>query len=94
MIIRIMGEGQFDVSDVESSALQGFDDEVERAFESGDDAAVRQALTDLHTFIIEKATPVADDYLGASDVVVPSADATLEDIRELLNGDGFIPNGD
>ena len=52
MIIRIMGEGQFDVSDVESSALQGFDDEVERAFESGDDAAVRQALTDLHTFII------------------------------------------
>lgn len=92
MIIRIMGEGQFDVSDVETAALQKFDDRVEHAVDSGDDAAVRTALTDLHTFITTKGAPVADDFLGASDIVVPAADATLEDIQALLRGDGFIPN--
>lgn len=92
MIIRIMGEGQFDLSDVEQSVLQGFDDEVERAVEQGDETTVRDALKRLHDFITSKGSAVPDDYLGSSDVLVPGEDATLEEIREMLNGDGFIPN--
>lgn len=92
MIIRIMGEGQFDLSDVEQTVLQGFDDEVERAVEVGDESSVRDALHRLHDFITTKGAAVPDDYLGPSDVLVPGEDSTLEEIRELLNGDGFIPN--
>lgn len=92
MIIRILGEGQFDVSDLEQSTLQSFDDEVERAVESSEEVAVRDALHRLHDFILSKGTPMPDDFLGASDVVVPSEDSTLDEIKEMLNGDGFIPN--
>ena len=93
MIIRIMGEGQFDLSDVEQTTLQSFDDEVERAVDVGDETTVRDALHRLHDFITSKGAPVADDYLGASDVLVPGEDATVEEIREMLSGEGFIPNG-
>lgn len=92
MIIRIMGEGQFDLSDVEQSTLQSFDDEVERAVEVGDESTVRDSLRRLHDFITSKGARVADDYLGASDILVPGEDATLAEIHEMLSGEGFIPN--
>ncbi|GAA2092739.1 MULTISPECIES: PspA-associated protein PspAA [Brevibacterium] len=93
MIIRILGEGQFDLTDVDEAALQSYDDEVEKAFEAGDENAVHTALTQLHDFITAHGSPVADDFLGASDVVVPGTDATIAEIQELLSGEGFVPNG-
>ena len=37
MIVRILGEGQYDLSDEAVSALNDLDAEVERAVEDGDD---------------------------------------------------------
>ena len=92
MIVRIMGEGQFNVADVDSETLQTFDNQVEAAMESGDDAQVVAALEQLRTFIAEHGKPVEDDYLGPSDFVIPFADAHLDEIKELLTGEGFIPD--
>ncbi|WAL40038.1 hypothetical protein BRM1_12510 [Brevibacterium sp. BRM-1] len=92
MIVRIMGEGQFDCGDVNDEALQRYDNEVEAAVDSGDDDAVREALARLRAFVFESAEPVADDYLGPSDFVIPFADAHIAQIKELLTGEGFIPD--
>ena len=39
-------------------------------------------------------TPVPDDELPDSDLILPDADATLEEVRELLSGsdEGLVPN--
>lgn len=92
MIIRIMGEGQFDVADVDQKLLQSYDNQVEHAVEAGDEAEARAALRGLHDYVIDQGKPVSDDYLGTSDVVVPFVDATLQEIAELLTGEGFIPD--
>ncbi|GAA0035369.1 MULTISPECIES: PspA-associated protein PspAA [Brevibacterium] len=92
MIIRIMGEGQFDVADVDQELLQKYDNQVEHAVESGDADEARTALSALHDYVVANGTPVSDDFLGTSDVVVPFVDATLEEISELLTGEGFIPD--
>ena len=92
MIVRIMGEGQFDVADVEQDALQDYDDKVEHAVQAGDEEQTSTALRDLRSFILSHGSPVADDFLGVSDNVVPFADASLEDIRKLLDGSGLIPD--
>ncbi|WP_349828298.1 PspA-associated protein PspAA [Brevibacterium litoralis] len=91
MIVRIMGEGQFDVADVEQDTLQKYDDEVETAVEGGDSEHVHSALVALREFVLTHAKPVPDDYLGASDIVVPYPDAEIAEITELLTGEGFIP---
>jgi methylaspartate ammonia-lyase len=92
VIIRIMGEGQFDVANVDQNLLQKYDNQVEDAVNAGNEEAVRSALTALHEYVTANGSPVADDYLGSSDVVIPYVDATLADISELLTGEGFIPD--
>lgn len=91
MIVRIMGEGQYDVADVEQDTLQKYDDEVEQAVASGDSEHVHSALTALREFVLSHAEPVADDFLGGSDIVIPYPDAEISEITELLTGEGFIP---
>jgi hypothetical protein len=36
-------------------------------------------------------TPLADDTLEDSDLILPPADATIDEVRELLSDDGLIP---
>ena len=92
MIIRIMGEGQFDVNNVDQDLLQKYDNQVEDAVNAGNEEAARTALNALHDYVTTAGKPVADDYLGSSDVVIPFVDATLAEISELLTGEGFIPD--
>ena len=68
------------------------DDLVEAAVEAGDADHVHRALEALRGYIFDHAQPVADDYLGGSDIVIPYPDAEIEDIRRLLTGDGLIPD--
>lgn len=92
MIIRIMGEGQFDVLNVDQNLLQKYYNQVEDAVNAGNEEAARTALSALHDYVTSNGQPVADDYLGSSDVVIPFVDATLAEIAELLTGEGFIPD--
>jgi hypothetical protein len=32
-----------------------------------------------------------DDHLGPSELILPGADATLDEVRKLLHDDGLIP---
>lgn len=92
MIIRIMGEGQYDVADVDQNLMQKYDNQVEDAVKIGNEEAARNALLALHDYVVENGKPVSDDYLGSSEAVVPFVDATLQEITELLTGEGFIPD--
>ena len=92
MIIRIMGEGQFDVNNVDQDLLQKYDNQVEDAVNAGNEEDVVTALSALHEYVKANGQAVADDYLGSSDAVIPYADATLDEISELLTGEGFIPD--
>ncbi|GAB3556987.1 PspA-associated protein PspAA [Spelaeicoccus albus] len=91
MIIRILGEGQFDVPDDELGEVQAYDERLEAAVAAGDAEGTRVALTTLRERLLKAGTAVADDYLGASDIVVPYPDAGVDEVRELLNDDGLIP---
>lgn len=92
MIVRILGEGQFNVAEVEQDRLQGFDEDIETAVEAKDEAGLHDALLALRSFIVEHGSPVGDDFLGKSDIVVPYPDADIADIEALLTDDGLIPD--
>lgn len=92
MIVRILGEGQFNVAEVEQDRLQAFDQDIEAAVEAKDEATVHSALLALREFIVEHGAPVGDDFLGKSDIVVPYPDADIADIEALLTDDGLIPD--
>ncbi|MFJ4090315.1 hypothetical protein ACIPYS_01925 [Kitasatospora sp. NPDC089913] len=93
MIMRVMGEGQFQVGEAHLNRLNELDDELLTALESGDEEHFRRALAELLGAVREFGTPLADDSLEPSDLILPDSEATIEDVREMLRaeGDGLIP---
>lgn len=91
MIVRILGEGQLEVADDELDLLNELDRAVESAVESGDDAAFATSLTALLDGVRRSGSPVPDDCLDDSDLILPPSDSTIEEVRQLLAGDGLIP---
>ncbi|MDT0201159.1 PspA-associated protein PspAA [Nocardioides sp. AE5] len=91
MIVRILGEGQFDVADSANDRLNRLDEAVEAAVESGDETAFRAALGELLEVVRNIGSPHDAEGLETSDVVLPPADATIDEVRDMLNDDGLIP---
>ncbi|MDQ4129828.1 MAG: hypothetical protein M3133_02365 [Actinomycetota bacterium] len=91
MILRIMAEGQFEMSDEAIDQLNELDEQLVSAVASGDEESFRRALVALHDRILELGHPLPPDHLGPSDLVLPPADATLVEVRGLLGDEGLIP---
>ena len=91
MIVRILGEGQFEVADAELPRLNELDAAVEAEIDAGNEDAFRARLGELLDGVREVGAPLADESLEDSDLILPPADATLEEVREMLADDGLIP---
>jgi len=91
VIVRILTEGQFDVSEDQIDRLNELDSAVEKAVESGDTTVFSQSLDALLHAVRTAGEPVAADLLHDSDLILPPSDATIEEVRELLGDDGLIP---
>jgi len=91
MIVRILSEGQYDVPDAEIDRLNELDAAVESAVAADDEAAFRPALAALLDGVRTAGTPHPDDDFVESDLILPPADAALEEVREMLADDGLIP---
>lgn len=94
MIVRILGEGQWRMDDAALGGLNTLDDAVETAVKEGDQPALAAALRNLHDKVRAVGQPVSDDELADSDLILPDADASIDEVRALLNesDEGLIPN--
>ena len=93
MIVRVMGEGQYQVDDAHADLLNSLDSGLERAVESGDESAFRSALGDLLVQVRAVGERLPDDSLEPSDALLPAEDSTLDEVRDLLSesSEGLIP---
>jgi hypothetical protein len=91
VIVRIMGEGQYDLADGHVDALNHLDGRIEKAVEDGDEESFRAGLDELLAAIRVAGRQLPDDALLDSDLMLPPADATLEEVRDLLGDEGLIP---
>jgi hypothetical protein len=91
MIVRILGEGQYDVSDSALDRLNALDAALEAAVEADDEAAFTTALTALLDGVRTAGVPRDADSLNQSDLILPPADSSIAEVRDLLDDDGLIP---
>ncbi|HLV72560.1 MAG TPA: hypothetical protein VKY91_07205 [Vulgatibacteraceae bacterium] len=87
-----MGEGQLDVAEEDLSSLNALDDELESAIESGDETAFRSALHALLENVRKVGKPLPPDSLEPSDLILPPADAHIDEVRSMLGDEGLIPD--
>ncbi|WP_329133527.1 PspA-associated protein PspAA [Streptomyces sp. NBC_00670] len=91
MIVRIMGEGQVKLDDSRFAELNKLDDDLLAEVEGGDEAGFRRTLTALLDEVRRLGEPLPADSLEPSELILPSPEATLEEVREMLSDDGLLP---
>ncbi len=91
MIVRIMGEGQVRLDNAHFTELNKLDDELLAEMESGDEEGFRRTLGALLEAVRGLGASLPDESLEPSELILPAPDATLEEVREMLSGDGLIP---
>jgi PspA-Associated protein len=91
VIVRILGEGQYDVDGDTLTTLNELDAAVEAAISAGDEQAFAAALGALLGAVRAEGTVHDVMSLDESEAILPPADASLEEVRAMLAGDGLIP---
>lgn len=91
MIVRIMGEGQLELADSHVAELNTLDDELLVEMERGDQGGFRRTLSALLDAVRSRGEPLPNDSLEPSQLILPGPEATLEEVKEMLQDDGLIP---
>jgi len=92
MIVRLMGEGQYRVDDSLLERLNELDDRATAAVEAGDEPTLDGALDEMFELVKSEGEALADDEISTSDFLIPPSDLTLEETKQLLSHEGFIPD--
>jgi hypothetical protein len=92
VIVRVMGEGQFEIDDEVAKGLNELDEQAEQALEAGDTEQLADLLERMAEAVRTNGARVPDEDLTPSEGIVPPADLTLEEAKELFEGEGLIPD--
>jgi hypothetical protein len=92
VIVRVLGEGQFEVDDEVAKGLNDLDEQAERALGAGDQKQYSELLGRMSEAVRTNGTRLPDEDLSASEGIIPPDDLTLDEARELFEGDGLIPD--
>ncbi len=91
MIIRVLNERQYDVPDAELGRLNALDTRLQAAAAAGDRGAFDRAFADLLDAVRAAGSPVPDETLTTSELVLPEEGTSLAEVGVLLGDDGLIP---
>lgn len=90
MIVRIQGEGQYELDDDAVHRLHEMDSELFAAIEGEDEQAFHQALGHAIDFVETNGTCVADERIVPSDIILPPSDISLDEARRLFTDEGLM----
>ena len=92
-IVRIMGHGQFTVDGRTLKKLNELDNAIVELVkqERSDDAEFRRKLTELSDMVVRNSRPLDPKAIIQSDIILPSADLSIDEAKRLFKGEGVIP---
>ena len=91
MIVRIAGEGQFELPEDVAAKLNELDNEAVAAVEAGDEARFHELFDQMLAIVSDGGAEVSDDEIVVSQVIIPPRDLTFEEAKAEFTGEGLIP---
>jgi hypothetical protein len=92
VIVRIASEGQFKMPDDQVERLNELDNAAVAAVENGNEGEFQDLWGKMLELVRSSGTPVDDDELVGSDVILPPADTTFAEAAAEFTGEGLIPD--
>jgi len=74
VIVRVLGEGQFEVDDEVAKGLNDLDDQAERALEAGDESQLSELLVRMAEAVRTNGTRLPEEDLSPSEAIIPPED--------------------
>jgi hypothetical protein len=92
VIVRVMGEGQYEVDAEVAKGLNELDEQAGQALQEGDEKRLAELLRRMAEAVRMNGARLPDEDLSPSEAIVPPDDLSLEEARELFEGEGLIPD--
>jgi hypothetical protein len=92
VIARIATESQYRLDDEAAASLNDLDNEVVAAVDSGDEDRFHEVFEQMLDLVRREGTPLGDDELEESDVILPPPDISFVEARSEFTGEGLIPD--
>ncbi len=92
MIVRISGEGQFNLPDEDAGRLNELDNRAVSAVESGDETGFRELWNQMLELVAADGNALDDDELVESDVILPPRDISFAEAQAEFTGEGLVPD--
>ena len=92
-IVRIMGHGQYTVDNRTLKKLNDIDNTIVElvSTERSDDTEFKKKLTELNNMVVENGKTLDPHEIIKSDIILPSADLSIDEAKKLFRGEGVIP---
>lgn len=90
MIIRVLGEGQYEVSSCLLDQLNEIDNRIVDHVSQGRQKEFREDLAKLISTVKENGKPLDPKEIVKSEVIVPPKDLTFEEAKSVFKGYGLI----
>jgi hypothetical protein len=90
LIIRIMGEGQYRAPEALCNELNQIDNRIVDLVEEGKAEEFQKELAKLISEIKKNGEPVEAEEITESDIIVPPADLSLEEAKDIFKGSGIF----
>lgn len=92
MIVRLSGEGQFNLPDEDAERLNQLDNDAVAAVEAGDEGAFHKLWAQMLELVETDGSPVGEEDLLESDVILPPRDVSFAEAQGEFTGEGLIPD--
>lgn len=89
MIVRITGEGLYEIEPSLVDQLFALDVSLDAAVGSGSESAFNSALVAIIRIVRDQGQNVEDGLVPSADLVLPHPSATLQEWRILLDSEAF-----
>lgn len=92
-IVRIMGQGQFSVDTKTLKKLSDIDTTIVELVrtERSDDSEFKKRLTEMNDVVVKNGKPIDPREIIKSDIILPSADLSIDEAKRLFRGEGVVP---
>ena len=90
MIIRIVGEGQYEVPESFYDELNVIDNKIVDLVSEGNEKGYKSELAKLIESIKSCGSQIDDAEIVESDLIVPPEDLTFEEAKEVFKGEGIF----
>jgi hypothetical protein len=92
VIVRISGEGQYQLPDEDADRLNELDNRAVSAVEQGDETGFKELWSQMLELVASDGNAVDADELVESDVILPPRDISFDEAKAEFTGEGLIPD--